>query len=194
MKLQIILIICLLSSNKLFAQTDTTKSFLSKTYFPFDFGLTFSNQTIIKTGIEYRINTDRGVFFRFNVDNRSNKFSIIENPITNVINGTVKFEDYVLGVGYRLGKSKLKSFVLCQGGISSYEFPLISGTQNNLVVDYQQSETPIIKTTIGFEYYIAKNAALTIESCHLLHVNRSVFWTNQLSAFSISFGLTATLF
>lgn len=57
------------------AQADTSKtSFLSKLYFPFDFGYTLSEQKGIlnggqvKTGLEYRMKKENGLFFRFNFE------------------------------------------------------------------------------------------------------------------------------
>ena len=73
------------------AQSDSASTFLSKLYFPFDFGYTISKQKsisnggLIKTGLEYRINQEKGLFIRFNFNNRNNKFKISKNSSTNVI-------------------------------------------------------------------------------------------------------------
>jgi hypothetical protein len=182
------------------AQADSSSSILSKLYFPFDFGYTISKgHTIkpgglIKTGLEYRSNKDRGLFIRFNIDNRSSRFAISENQTTNVIDGKLKFDDHTLGLGYRIGSEKLKGIILFQSGVSVYKFPTISRTLNNFEIKDAQSSTPTSKLTFGVEYYVAKNAALTLETAYILQNSNSVFWKNSLNTLGVSFGLTTTLF
>ena len=186
---------------KTFAQEDTTKTtFLSKLYFPFDFGYTISNQLTIsnggsvKTGIEYRLKNNNGLFVRFNFDNRNNNYKISEKSSTNIIEGEIKFNDYVLGLGYRIGKKKIKLFGLSQAGISMYNFPSIIGVSTCFKIKENQASTSVFKTTLGLEYYVAKNAALTIETVYILQTTNSTFWHKSLSTFGISIGLTTTLF
>jgi hypothetical protein len=182
------------------AQSDSTSTFLSKLYFPFDFGYTISKQKsisnggLIKTGLEYRINQEKGLFIRFNFNNRINKFKISKNSSTNVIEAQLKFDDYVIGLGYRIGKKKIKGFGLWQGGISTYSFPSIIGIYNNFKIKENQATTPVFKTTFGVEFYVAKNAALTIETVYIFQKSNSAFWNKSFSTFGISIGLTTTLF
>jgi hypothetical protein len=186
--------------NKANAQTNDAETFLEKLYFPFDFGATFPSEKnissggYIKTGLEYRLRKEQGVFFRFNFDNRNNKFTTQENQTTNVVDGKLTFNDYSIGLGYRFGQKKLKGFGLFQGGISDYNYPVVSGTLNNFSVTEKKSTTPIAKITLGFEYYVAKNAALTIETVYILQTSNSAFWHKSFSTFGISIGLTTTLF
>jgi hypothetical protein len=181
-----------------YAQSDN--SFLSRLYFPFDFGFTLLTEkniksgSQIKTGIEYRIKKNIGLFARFNFNNRMNSFDIQKNQTTNVINGKLKFNDYSIGLGYRLGNKKIKVFSLWQVGISTYDFPLVTGTPNNFSIVERRGETPIIQMTFGLEYYLAKNAALTVETVYIMHTDNSTFWNNQFGTFGISIGLTTTLF
>jgi hypothetical protein len=197
-----ILIVCflLLMYSVSNAQSDSSSTFLSKLYFPFDFGYTISKQKnisnggLIKTGLEYRINQEKGLFIRFNFNNRNNKFKISENSFTNVIEGQLKFDDYVIGLGYRIGQKKIKGFGLCQAGIGTYSFPSIIGISNNFKIKENQATSPVFKTTLGLEYYVAKNAAMTIETVYILQTSNSAFWNKSFSAFGISIGLTTTLF
>ena len=204
MKTRLILItsilVFFLKKNSL-AQADTSKtSFLSKLYFPFDFGYTLSEQKGIlnggqvKTGLEYRMKKENGLFFRFNFDNRNNRFEVTETATTNVVEGQLKFADYAIGFGYRIGKKNIKAFALCQAGISTYNFPSITGICNNFKIKENQANTPVFKTTLGLEYYVAKNAAITIESVYILQTSNSIFWNKSFSTFGISIGLTTTLF
>jgi len=181
-------------------QSDSTSSILSKLYFPFDFGYTISEQKgisnggLIKTTLEYRINQEKGLFIRFNFNNRNNKFKISENSPTNVIEGQLKFDDYVIGLGYRIGQKKIKGFGLFQAGISSFSFPSVIEISNNFKIKENQATTPVFKTTFGLEYYVDKNAALTIETVYILQTSNSAFGNKSLSTFGISIGLTTTLF
>jgi hypothetical protein len=183
------------------AQTDTSQSsFLSQLYFPFDFGYTLSQQKSIsnggqvKTGLEYRIKKESGLFLRFNFDNRNHQFEISENTTTNVVKGDLKFDDYVIGVGYRIGNKKIKGIGLCQAGVSTYSFPSVTGISNNFKMKENEASTIVFKTTLGLEYYVAPNAALTIETVYILHTSKAAFWNKSLSKFGISIGLTTTLF
>lgn len=197
MKLIILLSFLSFAAN---AQSDTTASFLSKLYFPFDVGYALTNAKtlqsgmLFKTGLEYRFKQTNGLFIRFNYDNRSNHYKITENTVTDITEGKLKFTDYVTGVGYRVGSKKTKVFGLIQSGISAYSYLSITGFANNFTITDKQRITPILKCTAGFEYYIAKNAALTLETSYALLPNRYIFWGNDFSIFGISLGLTTTLF
>lgn len=200
MKLRIITLVLWCVSLTSNAQTKDSTSFLSKLYFPFDFGYTIPQQTnisnggLIKTTLEYRMNQKKGLFIRFNFNNRNNKFKISENLFTNVIEGQLKFDDFVIGLGYRIGQKKIKGFGLCQAGISTFSFPSIIGISNNFKIKENQTTTPVINTTFGLEYYVAKNAALTIEAVYIWQTSNSAFLNKSFSTLGISFGLTTTLF
>jgi hypothetical protein len=66
----------------------------------------------VKTGLEYRMKKENGLFFRFNFDNRNNRFEVTETATTNVVEGQLKFADYAIGFGYRIGKKNIKAFAL----------------------------------------------------------------------------------
>jgi hypothetical protein len=199
LKHTLFLIFSVITFNSVKAQNNTT-TFFSKLYFPFDFGFTTTSQntfetgSLIKTGLEYRFKTTTGIFIRFNYDNRSNKFTIQENSTTNVIEGNLKFDDYLLGIGYRIRKNKVKGICLLQTGISTFEYPTINGMSNNFIINQQQHSTPSTKLTFGLEYYVANNAAFTLETGYILQTSNTVFWKNNLNVMSLSFGLTTTLF
>lgn len=182
------------------AQAKDSTSFLSKIYFPFDLGYTVSDETtilndvLIKTGLEYRFKQEKGLFVRFNFNNRNNEFRISENPLTNVIEGRIKFDDYVIGLGYRIGKKEITGFGLCQAGISNYNYPSIIGNSTNFKIIENQATTPVFITTFGIEYYVAKNAALTIETVYLFQTSNAVFWNTSFNTFGISIGLTTAWF
>lgn len=195
------LFLALLSNTLISAQSDTAnQNLFSKLYFPFDFGYNFRTPKniapggLIKTGLEFRFKKENGFFFRFNFDNRSHKYTTTENSATNVIEGKLRFNDYLVGVGYRIGNRKVKAIGLFQIGIATYEYPIVTGWVNHLQIEDRQSQTTVIKTIVGFEFYVAQNAALTLETNWNLHPQHSIFWNNYFNTFSISLGLTTTLF
>jgi len=200
MKLFLNIFILVALNSTVYGQSESSPSFLSKIYFPFDFGFTISDQTnisnggLIKTTLEYRINPEKGLFFRFNYNNRNNKFKISENSYTNVIEGQLKFDDYLIGTGYRIGNKKIKGFGLCQAGISTYNFPSLNGASNNFKIKENKITSPIFNATLGLEYYVAQNAALTIETVYILQTSNSAFWNKSFNKLGISLGLTTTLF
>jgi hypothetical protein len=201
MKSALFLFLTLFSNALISAQSDTIKSnLLSRFYFPFDFGYNFlilkntPSGGLIKTGLEFRFKKENGVFLRFNFDNRFHQYTIRENSVTNVTKGRLRFNDYLAGVGYRIGDSKIKTIGLVQIGIATYEYPVVIGWANHLQIENRQSQTTVIKTIVGFEFYIAQNAALTLETNWNLQPKRSIFWNQYFNTLSISLGLTTTLF
>jgi hypothetical protein len=182
------------------AHADTTSNFLSRLYFPFDFGYSFTaNKTmsaggVLKTGLEYRIRRTEGIFVRLNFDNRTCKYRTVENSLTNITKGSLGFTDYMVGLGYRIGENKVKPFGLLQLGVTSYVYPVIYGTGTNLTLSDSRKNSAIAKVTVGLEYYIAKNAAVTIEAVYVSIPSRSIFWDTYFTSGSISEGFTTTLF
>lgn len=183
------------------AQSNKKSSFVSKLYFPFDVGYVISpgngieSGSIVQTALEYRFHYDHGFFIRFNYDNRSNDYKRSGISGTNVTEGKLKFSDYLTGVGYRVKtNSKFRPFGLVQGGISTFEFPTVAGPDNSFIVQDKQRIIPILKMTTGIEYYIAKNAALTIEAGYIYHFRSSPFWNDHMQVLGVSVGLTAALF
>jgi hypothetical protein len=183
-----------------YAQADTTSNFLSRLYFPFDFGYSFTSNGsirgggIVKTGLEYRITKTKGFFARFNFDNRSFRYKTQENTLTNITEGSMRFTDYLSGPGYRIEHTKLKLFGLLQAGATIYQYPVVYGTGANLTLTDSHKTSAITKVTLGFEYYIAKNAAVTVETAYLTLPIRSEFWGTSFSSGTISVGFTTTLF
>jgi hypothetical protein len=182
------------------AQETEKFSFLSKMYFPFEFGTmikTTSNLSSIKfanTGIEYRLKNDKGIFIRFDYVNRSGKFDIQNNNATNVQKGELIFEDYTLGIGSRVGSKKIKYIILIKGGLCNYSYPSINGIQPNYEVKTTYSNTSVFKSLIGVEYYIYKNAAFVLCTDYTLLTTKTLFWGNQFNGIGVSVGLTTTLF
>nr|WP_320058357.1 hypothetical protein [uncultured Bacteroides sp.] len=179
------------------------ESFSSKLYFPFSIGYLNSPKNnlepgiIVKMAMEYRFHSTDGMFLRLNYDNRSNSYKKDEIQGTNIIQGKIKFNDYLGGIGYRIsGKRKLRQFGLLQGGLSSCVYQNVATSQDNFIMKDKAKTIPIIKLTTGAEYYIGKSAALTFELDYIWHLKDTPFGQNHMNegAFGISIGLTTTLF
>jgi hypothetical protein len=176
-------------------------NFFSKLYFPFFLGYNFPIETRLlsgsftKTGIEYRIRNDYGIFARFNMDNRTNSFEIPTNNATNVVDGKIHFSDFTLGLGYRIGKPKIRGYGLIQAGISSYKYPnIIVQNANNFLLGEKTDANFIVKNTLGLEYYIASNAAFVLEANYGFQKQNAIFWGDYLHSWGLTVGLTANLF
>ncbi len=201
----LILFILIISncSNKLLAQNKQIQGdFFSKLYFPFLFGYnspiekTLLSGSFTNTGIEYRFKKDYGFFMRFNFDSRNNLFKISNNnTTTNVLEGKINFNDYTLGVGYRIGNPKIRGYGIIQSGLSYYEYPtVVVRNVNGFAINDIINIGWIIKPALGLEYYIAPNAALVLEASYNNQINQDAFWKNHLHFWGITAGLTANLF
>lgn len=118
----------------------------------------------------------------------------MENQTTKVINGRINFTDYLLGLGYRFGKQKVKGFCLLQGGMSTYTFLYFRGLGSSFSVQDIKSKTPVVQTTTDMKFYLAKNVAITLEAASTIHTSKSIFWDAGFVTFGASVGLTAMLF
>ena len=172
------------------------ENLLSRVYFPFNLGYFLTSNSninpggLVKTGLEYRVNKSYGLHFRYAYDIRSTRYKISQNTTTNALEGKVKFNDNIIGLGYRLGKQKLKTIGLLQTGLSSYQNPTITGTTNDYKIIDKKAQEVIYKFTLGVEYYIDQTTAIIIETDYSI-LSRSIFLGDALG---VSLGITTTLF
>ena len=153
-----------------------------------------SGGIMIKTAIEYRLKTQDSFYFRLNYDNRKATYNIQPVGLTNVIEGKVNFSDLIGEVGYRFGKDKLQWIVLLQGGVSFYDVPEFELNGSVLNLKNRGKNVPISRLTIGLEYYLDSNSAITLELLQSQFWNQEDFWKDNQSAWGISLGVTATLY
>lgn len=182
------------------AQQPPDNTVLSRLYFPFDFGYLRPGGDgvrpggLVRTGIEYRFSKSAGLFIRANLDNRNSPYTISSNQTTNVVSGKLAFADYVAGAGYRVNTRRASAFGLVQAGLSRFDYPVVTGVANALGVTGENRQVVALKAGVGIEYTIAPTAALTLEAGYTMLPQSSVFWGGHFRAFSISVGLTTTLF
>jgi len=200
--LKCIKIILLIISSIVISNAQTKfDSIFAHCYFPFDFvGFSFgngnpiSNGVFTKLGVEYRFNPDKGFFIRGNRDSRKNRYTVSSNSISNVVDGPIEFTDWTLGLGYRFKLNRFKPTVSLQPGWTNYTIPIVSGQSNQYVVDEISNSSPILKSTLSLEYYITKQAALTLDLSSFLMARGTPLWNDNLSIMTISLGLTTVLF
>lgn len=197
--MRIITALLVLFAQNINAQNEK-ESLLSKIYFPFTYGISLTPNTklnsgnLAKTGIEYRFNRTNGVYLRYDNNSRKNEYKISQNLTTNVTEGELNFNDNIIGIGYRLGKKKLKAICLFQTGLTAFEYPSITGTVNNYKLINKSVNSLLYKFTIGTEYYIGENIAITIETDFLTIPKHSLFWSDNFTNYGFSIGLMTTLF
>lgn len=153
-----------------------------------------SGGIMVKTGIEYRLKTQDAFYFRLNYDNRDSKYITQPSGLSNVVEGKVRFSDLIAGVGYRFGKDKLQFIVLAQGGTSFYTVPSFELNGGVLSLRNRSKNVPISRVTLGMEYYLDANSAITLEILQSQFWNKEDFWMDNQSAWGISLGVTATLY
>ncbi len=180
------------------------KSFSSRLYFPFGIGYLNSPAnnlkpgTILNMGVEYRLQDgNHGPYLRLNLDNRSNSYQRDAVDGTNIVQGKIKFNDYIGGVGYRMGIGRrFRQFALLQGGLSVCQFQNVAESGQSYVVENKEKTIPVLKAAGGIEYYVGKSSAITLEAGYIWHLEGTPFVHNQLSegAFGISIGFSSTLF
>lgn len=153
-----------------------------------------SGGIIVKTAIEYRLKTKNALFFRINYDNRKADYSLNPTGLNNIIEGKVQFDDLIGGLGYRFGKNKLQFVALLQGGVSFYNFPNFELNNNVLSLRNRNKNVPISRATLGLEYYLDANSAITLEVFQSQFWNKEDFWQNNQGSWGIALGVTATLY
>ncbi|MEI7596062.1 MAG: hypothetical protein WCK02_09970 [Bacteroidota bacterium] len=181
-------------------EANDSTSFLSKIYLPCNWGFSnsinnkLSSGFLFKTGVEYRLHKEEGIFFQFNLDNHSSKFNLNFYQTTNVNNGVLRFSDYSLGIGLRLGKKKLKSYGLIQGGTTFIRFPKINNNPAIIYVEEKSKSMLVLKSSLGLEYYIVESLCFVIDFGYAIIPKEMDFWGKQCQFYSVSLGLTTKLF
>ncbi|MFT4071512.1 MAG: hypothetical protein QM654_06290 [Dysgonamonadaceae bacterium] len=194
--------ILLMLSIKATAQIQKEK-LTDKLYFPFGIGYLNSPHNNLKAGIivnmaaEYRLHSTQGMFFRLSYDNRSNSYKRNEISGTNITQGKLEFNDFLLGAGYRFnGQHKLRYFTLMQSGPSLCEYQQVISTNETYQVKDKSTTIPVVKLLFGSEYYIGKSAAISLDAGYIWSLKNTPFEQNHLyeGALSVSIGLTTNLF
>lgn len=181
-----------------------TEKFTSRIFFPGLVGINIPSgdeQTSIKSGysivtaIEYRPKYTNNIFFRFNYDALSNKYKSFAYQVpTNVTQGKLSANFFLLGVGYRRHVNGIGIYALFQPGLSASSYNTVTNTTNGISVGNISNHHPAFKFSTGIEYYIVPHFALVAEPSfyHLIQNHNGVILNPNYLSYSI--GFTTTLF
>jgi hypothetical protein len=181
-----------------------TEKFSSRIFFPGMVGLNIPSgdeQTSIRPGfslvtaIEYRPVYTNHIFFRFNYDALSNKYKSYAYQVpTNVTQGKLNANFFMLGVGYRRQISGIGIYALLQPGLNTSSYNTVSNTATGVAVGSVSNSHVAFKFSTGIEYYIVPHFALVAEpSFYHLQPNHNGLTLNP-NYISYNIGFTTTLF
>jgi hypothetical protein len=180
------------------------EKFTSRIYFPGLIGLNMPSgdeQTSIKPGfslvtaIEYRPTYANSIFFRFNYDALSNQYKSFAYQVpTNVTQGNLYANFFMLGIGYRRKVNGIGIYALLQPGLNTSNYNTVSNTASGLSVGSISNNHFAFKFSTGIEYYIVPHFALVAEPgfYHLFPNHNGVSLNSNYLSYNI--GFTTTLF
>ncbi len=181
-----------------------TEKLSSRIYFPGSVGINVPSgigQTSVRAGfslitaIEYRPKYTNNIFFRFNYDALSNKYKSLSYQVpTNVTEGKVNANFFLLGVGYRHTIGGIGIYALLQPGLNTSGFNTVTNNLTGISVGSVNSNHLSFKFSTGVEYYIVPHFALVAEpSFYHLFPNTQGYTLNP-NYLSYTIGFTTTLF
>ena len=147
-----------------------------------------------KTSLEYRLRNNNDVFVRLNYDDADANFTLSEPGLTNVIEGSLSIKDLLLGGGYRFGDSKFRAFLLLQGGVRFYSYPVIEEAAPSVTISLDGRRLFTSRVTLGFEYYFSERSAFAVEVLQGNAWEKKDFWSERTTSAGFSVGFIATLF
>ena len=186
-----------------FSAACQTEKFTSRIYFPGMVGINIPSgdeQTSMRSGfslataLEYRPTYTNALFFRFNYDALSNKYKSFAYQVpTNVTEGKLSANFFLLGVGYRRHVSGIGIYALLQPGLNTSNYNNVINRTDGIYVGNVSNNHFSFKFSTGIEYYIVPHFALVAEPAfyHLFeNHNRFIINPNYIS---YNIGFTTTL-
>ncbi len=154
-----------------------------------------SGGVIVKTSIEYRFRNNNDFFLRLNYDTHSAEYILDDlSTTTNIIKGKAAFTDILMGLGYRMGESKIRGVVMMQAGTRLFSYPNADQTGGTINIEQDNNSIFTTRTTLGLEYYFNPKAALSLDLFQSQIWGNRDFWISQGSAVGFSIGLITALF
>lgn len=192
-------IYCVSSS---YAQEDEAdeKKFAKNVFLPsFEIGYIHNNANILsggllmKTSLEYRFTNNNDWFLRFNYDNSNANYNFDFEDFSNVLEGKTRFSDLLLGLGYRLGDKKWRSFLLVQGGTKFYNYPTLEQNGQTLALKDASNQLGLSRVTLGLEYYFDEKSAVSVEVLQSAVWKKQDFWNEKTGSWGILVGFITSL-
>jgi len=181
-----------------------TESFSSRFFFPGLIGLNIPSgdeQTSIRAGfslvtaLEYRPKYTNNIFFRFNYDALSNKYKSFASQVpTNVTQGKISANFFLLGMGYRRQVNGIGIYALLQPGLNTSSYNTAANSATGVSIGNISNNHIAFKFSTGIEYYIVPHFALVAEPSfyHLLSKGSQPALNPNYISYNI--GFTTTLF
>lgn len=181
--------------------------FYSRIYFPSGIGVAVSPSNTLKagfvltTGLEFRIKQEKkhnGLFFSLNYNNRSYSYENMQLQETNIEDGEVHFNDFLIGAGYRFRTTKKFQFTtLWQFCVSSCNYGNVIANENgSYSIQKLRNVVPATKLMIGAEYYIFDCFGLYANIGYIWYFSNTPFSGKTLGGGALEFtvGFTCPLF
>lgn len=200
-KASLTILICLFFFLSAIAQKEELSS---RFYFPGLIGMgvpTGDEQTSMRPGfalntaIEYRPTYTNAIFIRFSYDNISNNYSNFLNQIpTNVTQGKLTANFFMLGAGYRRKLNKVSLFALIQPGYNNSVYNMVFSNSRGIALRNVSNNFPAVKFSAGLEYYIVPHFALVFEPGYYHLFKTQYRYILNPNYVSYNIGFTTTLF
>jgi opacity protein-like surface antigen len=181
-----------------------SEKFSSRIYFPGSIGLNIPSgdeQTSVKAGfslttaIEYRPRYTNNVFFRFNYDALSNNYKSFANQVpTNVTQGKLSADFFLLGIGYRRQVTKIGIYALFQPGLNTSSYSTATNGATGVTVGSISTNHFSFKFSTGVEYYVVPHFALVAETAFYHLMKNQSYTPLNPNYISYNIGFTTTLF
>ena len=196
----------LMLSLQVSAQESGFDKFLNQIWFPTEFGYSFPLKRginpglVTKLGIEWRSHDQSGLFVNAYLDTRYLTYNDIVPAGSNLTDGDMVYDDFILGIGYRLQISDSFCFAASlHGGLSNGEYHTINPSASYPGSFSHESifvNLPVTKASATVEYYIDPKFCLFVVGSYTQQLSVSPLADNlsEDGSLGLSLGFNATLF
>lgn len=180
-------------------------NFWKRVFLPsIDVGYQIPNSSLLEgsvrfgTSIEYRVKNNNDFFIRLNYDTYGARYNLstignANNSLTNSIQGTVQFTDFLIAPGYRLGDNTWRIMFSVMPGIKIYEFPTATIDGQQVVISQEGKSVFTTSALTTLEYYFDEKSAFTISLFQNQVWKEVDFWVDGGSAVGFSIGFITSL-
>ena len=206
MKRVIIIAALLVASLQVSAQESGFEKFLNQLWFPTEFGYAFPLKKginpglVTKIALEWRSQNQSGLFVNAYLDTRYLTYNDIVPTGSNLTDGDMVYDDFILGIGYRFKVSDSFCVAAClHGGLSNGEYHTINPSATYPGSYSHESifvNLPVSKASAIFEYYIDPKFCIFVVGTYTQQLSVSPLADNlgEEGTLGFSLGFTAAIF
>lgn len=196
----LVLILGLLSTAKGQDTTSIKNSVWDRLYFNwFDVGMimpnssALSNTIIFKSATEYRFRKSDGLFIRFSSESSSPTYQLqVALDEINVIEGELRIQDWLIGLGYRVGEQRFRGTLAMLYGVRRFNFPTYEIQNNTIQILDKKRFQGTASLVFSCEFYITSNILISLSGFYNHAFKQDLFWEDGQSAVGITFGLSSS--